>query len=69
MFLVPVASFVFRLRRRRLRLGGSIGPAVSVIKSRGNAAEEARRRLRAGWWAEIRKAVGDTVKMAGSGLV
>lgn len=34
-----------------------------------SAGEKARRKLYPGWWAEIRKAVVDTVKMAGGGLV
>ncbi|KAF8591056.1 hypothetical protein K439DRAFT_1656884 [Ramaria rubella] len=69
MFLIPLASFVFRMRRRRLRLLASGGSAALVVKPRGNAADEARRRLKAGLWGEIRKAVVDTVKMAGGGLV
>ncbi|KAF8529863.1 hypothetical protein JB92DRAFT_2860120 [Gautieria morchelliformis] len=68
MFLVPVVSYVFRLRRRRLRLLCDAGSAVVVSRPRGGAAEEARRRLEAGWWAEIRRVVADTLRMAAGGL-
>lgn len=68
MFLVPVVSFLLRLRRRRLFILRHGVPAAVVAQPRRNAAEEAKRRLRPGWWGEIRKAVTDAVTMAAGGL-
>lgn len=67
----PVVSFVYRLRRRRL---------AASLPAHGATATAVRRRLRAGTdgigigligrvWEEVVRAVMDTVKMGGRGLV
>ncbi|KAI9061104.1 hypothetical protein FKP32DRAFT_1631693 [Trametes sanguinea] len=67
--VLPLVSFVLRVRRRRVVRGGG-----------GGAVEAVRRRLRGAdaqtgvgvvgtIWAEIARAVLDTVRMAGRGLV
>ncbi|EMD33985.1 hypothetical protein CERSUDRAFT_159355 [Gelatoporia subvermispora B] len=70
--VVPLLSFAFRVRRRRLTPGGAAVP--------GSTAAEVRRRLRASGatgtggivsrlWQETLRAVSDTVRMGGRGLV
>jgi len=89
--LVPLISFVLRVRKRkRLRdigasaaaaasLGSVLGPASAPMASASNA-ELVRRRLQVTGggaesglfgraWGEVARVVGDTVRMAGSGLV
>ncbi|KAJ3480784.1 hypothetical protein NLI96_g8103 [Meripilus lineatus] len=68
--IVPIVSFVLRLRRRRI---------AGVAGTSAGAAVEVRRRLRTGnaqgrgpiamVWDEFVRAVGDTVRMGGRGLV
>jgi len=76
--LVPLLSFVLRMRRRK-RLLGLVGTTMAAATSASNA-ELVRRRLQAAGggvevgffnnaWAEVIRVVGDTVRMAGSGLV
>ncbi|KDR76121.1 hypothetical protein GALMADRAFT_247333 [Galerina marginata CBS 339.88] len=82
--LVPLISFVLRMRRRRKLLatlgGGGAVAGVAAASSAVTNAELVRRRLHAASgvvesglvqraWGEIVRVVGDTVKMAGSGLV
>ncbi|KAF9036220.1 hypothetical protein BJ165DRAFT_1507290 [Panaeolus papilionaceus] len=87
--LVPLISFVLKVRRRRLMgLGGAAvagagagaaGAGVTAVATASNA-ELVRRRLQSvnaavevgmlsRAWGEIVRAIGDTVRMAGSGLV
>ncbi|TFK40446.1 hypothetical protein BDQ12DRAFT_680980 [Crucibulum laeve] len=73
--LVPLLSFVLRIRHRRQRqlLGGGGSGTLSVTSN----TDLVRRRLAAGnengflgrAWSEVIRAVADTVRMAGSGLV
>ncbi|KAF9479621.1 hypothetical protein BDN70DRAFT_993336 [Pholiota conissans] len=75
--LVPLISFVLRMRRRRLLL--TTGAATSAAAASASTADIVRRRLGAApasesgvvrrAWDEAVRVVGDTVKMAGSGLV
>ena len=70
--LFPLISFLLRIRHRRRRqlLGG---------KGQASNADLVRRRLQVGGtseggivvkvWGEVVRAIGDTVKMAASGLV
>lgn len=68
--LLPALSLLLRIRRKRLALAGAAGNGSRV-------AEDVRRRLgdvqKGGvWrrvWEEAVRAVGDTVKMGGRGLV
>ncbi|PPQ95200.1 hypothetical protein CVT26_014891 [Gymnopilus dilepis] len=81
--LVPLISFLLRMRRRRRMLMDAAtlsgGTAATVAVASSNA-DLVRRRLQAAHggveagflrraWSELVRAVGDTVKMAGSGLV
>ncbi|PPR03900.1 hypothetical protein CVT24_008092 [Panaeolus cyanescens] len=82
--LVPLVSFVLKVRRRRAMALGSAGMAgagagVAAVATSSNA-EIVRRRLQSAntavevgllsrAWSEIVRAITDTVKMAGSGLV
>ncbi|KAH9481267.1 hypothetical protein JR316_0005789 [Psilocybe cubensis] len=91
--LVPLISFILRMRRQKrllesglgaLGIGGggttAAGIAAAAVSAGSSNAELVRRRLHAAgggaeggvvsraWW-EIVRAVGDTVRMAGSGLV
>lgn len=68
--VVPLLSFVLRVRRTRAAKGGGAGQRGAV--------EEVRRRLKGGGegkgvvarvWEELVRAVGDTVQMGGRGLV
>ena len=68
--VVPLLSFVLRVRRTRAAKGGGTGP--------GGAVDEVRRRLKGAGegkgvltkaWEELVRAVGDTVQMGGRGLV
>ncbi|KAI5836383.1 hypothetical protein K523DRAFT_289158 [Schizophyllum commune Tattone D] len=72
--LVPLISFVLR-RRRRARIAGA-GSAAAGTVAAARTADLVRRRLRddgsgllARAWGGVARAVGDTVRMAGSGLV
>ncbi|KAI4517821.1 hypothetical protein K525DRAFT_251114 [Schizophyllum commune Loenen D] len=72
--LVPLISFVLR-RRRRARIVGAGSAAAGTVAAAGTA-DLVRRRLRddssgllARAWGGVARAVGDTVRMAGSGLV
>ncbi|KIJ52522.1 hypothetical protein M422DRAFT_58673 [Sphaerobolus stellatus SS14] len=72
MCLVSLVSFVFRIRRRRARISRVTESAklITVSLPRVNTAEKARQKLNSSsWWGGMQKAVVDTVKMAGSGLV
>ncbi|KAF5327048.1 hypothetical protein D9619_005005 [Psilocybe cf. subviscida] len=85
--LVPLVSFVLRIRRRRrlqqlaigIGAGAAAAPAASaaMVQAATNA-ERVRRRLQVAGaesglvqraWGEVVRVVGDTVRMAGSGLV
>ncbi|KIM39902.1 hypothetical protein M413DRAFT_446822 [Hebeloma cylindrosporum] len=79
--LVPLLSIVLRMRRKKrlLGLGGATMAAAGAATSSSNA-ELVRRRLQTAGggvevgflnkaWAEVIRVVGDTVRMAGSGLV
>ncbi|OCH93038.1 hypothetical protein OBBRIDRAFT_817981 [Obba rivulosa] len=68
--LVPLLSFAFRVRRRQLGRGAPPGPTAAEVRRRlrGNGAVGAEgfvSRL----WQEMVRAVGDTVRMGGRGLV
>jgi hypothetical protein len=82
--LVPLISFVLRMRRRRLLLtssgvGAGLTAATATAAASASTADLVRRRLgTAGGsetgvigraWGEVLRVVGDTVRMAGSGLV
>ncbi|EIW57266.1 uncharacterized protein TRAVEDRAFT_168912 [Trametes versicolor FP-101664 SS1] len=70
--VLPLVSFVLRLRKRRLRVGGTGGAAnggtVDAVRRRLRGAE-AQRGVVGQVWEEIVRAVLDTVRMAGRGLV
>ena len=74
--VVPVVSFVLRLRRRRARADGGGAIAHGSVSSR--TVDAVRKRLRGvdgqrsvvgQMWEEVARAVLDTVRMAGRGLV
>ncbi|KAM5537185.1 hypothetical protein V8D89_009118 [Ganoderma adspersum] len=73
--VVPIVSFVFRLRRKRARAAAG---AITGANSASSTVDAVRRRLRGidgqgnvvgKLWEEVAKAVMDTVSMAGRGLV
>lgn len=74
--LVPIISFLLRLRRRRQMqaTSGAIGAAsavrnVDLVRRRLHTGGVGNAGLMSRAWGEIIRVVGDTVKMAGSGLV
>lgn len=78
--VVPVVSFVFRLRRRRARSNGPGGGAITngSMSTGSRAVDAVRKRLKGvdgqssvvgKLWQEVARAVLDTVSMAGRGLV
>ncbi|KAF8805431.1 hypothetical protein BYT27DRAFT_7169561 [Phlegmacium glaucopus] len=73
--LIPLLSFILRMRRRKrqLSLDGVAATAAShadLVRKRLQAAGgRVEGSLLARAWGEIVRVVGDTVKMAGSGLV
>ena len=79
--LVPLISFVLRIRRRKklLSLGGAAQITANVAATATHADLVRKRLQTAGsgvkgtffgrMWGEAVRVVGDTVKMAGSGLV
>ncbi|KAF9563214.1 hypothetical protein CPC08DRAFT_706140 [Agrocybe pediades] len=83
--VVPLISFVLRMRRRKRLLqlgleGGATAASIAAAVSANSNADLVRRRLQAASggmegslvqraWGEIVRVVGDTVRMAGSGLV
>ena len=73
--VVPIVSFVVRLRRKRARAAAG---AITGGGSGSSTVDAVRRRLRGvdgqgnivgKLWEEVAKAVMDTVSMAGRGLV
>ena len=83
--LIPLISFVLRMRRRKRLLqvgleGGTTAASIAAAVSASSNADLVRRRLQAASgvaegglmqraWGEIVRVVGDTVRMAASGLV
>ena len=79
--LVPLISFVLRMRRRKklFNLNGTVQIASNVTATATHADLVRKRLQNAGGgvkgtlfgraWGEVVRVVGDTVKMAGSGLV
>ena len=79
--LVPLISFVLRMRRRKklFNLNETAQIAASVTATATHADLVRKRLQNAGggvkgtlfgrMWGEVVRVVGDTVKMAGSGLV
>ena len=79
--LVPLISFVLRMRRRKklFNLNGTAQIAANVTATATHADLVRKRLQTAGGgvkgtllgrvWGEVVRVVGDTVKMAGSGLV
>lgn len=67
--LLPLVSFVMRIRRRRRLMGaGAGGAAAADVVRRRLAASQSQNTI--GWiWREVVRAVGDTVRMGGGGLV
>lgn len=79
--LVPLISFVLRMRRRKrlLNLSGAAQITANMTATATHA-DLVRKRLQTAGsgvkgtlfgrvWGEVVRVVGDTVKMAGSGLV
>ncbi|KAI0360214.1 hypothetical protein OH77DRAFT_1419638 [Trametes cingulata] len=64
--VLPAVSFVLRLRRKRV--GGGAGGTVDAVRRRLRGAE-AQGGVVGRVWGELARAVVDTVKMAGRGLV
>ncbi|RPD68443.1 hypothetical protein L226DRAFT_563909 [Lentinus tigrinus ALCF2SS1-7] len=78
--VVPVVSFVLRVRRRRVTAAGAKGALSGNADAGAGAVDAVRRRLRGvstegqgsavgRLWEEVARAVVDTVRMAGRGLV
>jgi hypothetical protein len=78
--LVPLISFLLRMRRRKRLLNLSGVAQVTATAAATTHADVVRKRLQVGgsgvkgtlfgrMWGEIVRVIGDTVKMAGSGLV
>jgi len=81
--VVPLLSFVVRLRRKRARVrglggAGAASPLSAVRPGAAGSVVDVRRRLGMGEgqqsvfgsvWREVTRAVSDTVRMAGGGLV
>jgi hypothetical protein len=77
---VPLLSFILRMRRKKRLLGGGTALTAASAATSASNAELVRRRLQAangnvkgGFLSkaliEVIRAVGDTVRMAGRGLV
>jgi len=83
--VVPLISFVIRLRRKRARLrglggagSGTASPLNAIRPGAAGSVVDVRRRLGisegresifGSVWREVTRAVSDTVRMAGGGLV
>ncbi|KAI0649444.1 hypothetical protein C8Q79DRAFT_903518 [Trametes meyenii] len=66
--VLPLVSFALRLRRRRVAQGAGSGPTVDAVRRRLRGAE-AQGGVAGRVWQEVARAVLDTVRMAGRGLV
>lgn len=62
-------SIAVRIRRRRRFMGGGGGGAAADIVRRRLAGGQAQGNSIAWLWGEVVKAVGDTIRMGGGGLV
>lgn len=67
--VLPLVSLVLRVRRRRAHALGDGARTAADVRRRLEAAGGARAGLAGRVWGEVVRAVGDTVRMSGRGLV
>jgi uncharacterized membrane protein len=67
-FLLPLVSLIMRIRRHRRTVSAGAGLGAADVVRRRLANGQGQTAI--GWiWAEVVKAVSDTVRMGGGGLV